>query len=49
MASEIEIVDIRSPEALAILDMYPSGNIGTMEFATKMEAIRTKALARQTV
>jgi integrase len=42
---EVEISADRPPEALALLDAYLDGTVGTMEFATQMEKIRLKAIA----
>jgi len=41
---EIEITADRPAEAIALLDSYFAGKIGTMEFATEIERIRLKTM-----
>jgi len=47
--SEVELVSGVPSEAVALLEAYLAGEIGTMEFVTSMETIRKKAAPRPSV
>ena len=46
---EVEIYNERPSEALTLLDSYLAGEIGTMEFMTSIETVRSKLSLKPTV
>ncbi|MGD1060547.1 MAG: hypothetical protein ABR879_03730 [Methanomassiliicoccales archaeon] len=47
--ADIELYSERPPDALALLDSYLDGKIGTLEFATEIEKVRLKAASSPSV
>lgn len=49
MPSEVELVSGMPSEAVALLEAYLAGEVGTMEFMTSIEGIRRKGVPRPSV
>jgi len=46
---EVELVSGLPPEAIALLEDYLAGEVGTMEFMTSIEDIRRKCVSKPSV